>query len=287
MRPLLAVMLSSLSATLLPQPQQVFRSQADVVTIQAAVQSGKRPAAGLGTADFELRDNGVPQAITSLSVERVPLDLTVVLDLSASVDGPLLLRLKTAVRDTAAMLGGDDRIRLISVSHSLREIFDLRPRGQAMPLDDLVAGGATSLYDALAAAMMRPSEPGRRQLVMAFTDGSDSTSILTEARTQQIARLTDVIVDIVVPSTPPDLGDVPPILAGLVGPTAGQIFTLDAGDSISGIFKRVLDDFRASYVLQYVPQGVAPAGWHEVSVRVTKPGKYDVRARKGYNGGSS
>ena len=292
-----------LSAALLsPQqsPQQpVFRSRMDVVTIVAAVHSGKRPVGGLGAADFEVRDNGVPQVITSLAVERVPLDLTLVLDLSMSVDGPLLDRLKTAVRDTAGLLGPSDRIRLIAVSHSLQEVFDLRAPGQPMPLDGLTAGGATSLYDALGAAMMRPSEPGRRQLVMAFTDGRDSTSILDKARTVELARLTDVVVDVVVPVTNKVIGtgafanipaqqpsdDVPAILSEVVGPTAGQVLKLQTGDSISGTFKKLLDDFRASYVLQYVPQGVSPAGWHDVNVTVTKPGRYDVRARKGYSGG--
>ena len=44
----------------------------------------------------------------------------------------------------------------------------------------------------------------------------------------------------------------------------------------------MLDDFRASYVLQYVPRGIAPEGWHEVSVTVKKHPKYEIRARKGY-----
>jgi len=46
----------------------------------------------------------------------------------------------------------------------------------------------------------------------------------------------------------------------------------------------MLEDFRATYVLQYVPQGVSPDGWHEVEVSVKARGKYDVRARKGYRG---
>ena len=43
----------------------------------------------------------------------------------------------------------------------------------------------------------------------------------------------------------------------------------------------MLDDFRASYVLQYVPRGVAAEGWHDVSVAVRKHAGYEIRARKG------
>jgi hypothetical protein len=52
-----------------------------------------------------------------------------------------------------------------------------------------------------------------------------------------------------------------------------------------GAFKIILDEFRTSYVLRYTPQGVPRDGWHELDVRVTKPGTMTVRARKGYFGG--
>jgi hypothetical protein len=199
MRVVIPIGVAALLGAFLPQQQPVFRAGVDVVTIQASVRSGNRLVGGLTAADFELRDNGVPQQLSSLSVEQVPIDLTLLLDLSSSVDGPMLQRLKSAVRDTAAQLRGDDRIRLVAVSHVLHEIFSLGPRTQMMPLDGLEAEGATSLYDGLAAAMMHPSESGRRQLVVAFTDGRDSSSIIDESTAKAIARLTDTTVDIIVP----------------------------------------------------------------------------------------
>ena len=302
--------------------RQVFRSGVDGVTIVASVRTGNRPVGGLTADDFVLTDNGVPQAITTISAGQVPLDLTLLLDLSSSVDGPLLQRLKTAVSDTAALLRDDDRIRLVTISQVLHEVFSLRPRAAAMPLDTLKAEGATSLYDGIAATMMRPSPPERRQLIVAFSDGQDSTSIIDEKTAREIARLTDAVVDIVVPiagargeavsrrlsqrngSVDSLLGGdnvtagnngpqgrsedpgIPRVLAELVGPTSGQVFPLGTDESVSRVFKATLDDFRASYVLQYVPQGVAAEGWHEVSVAVKKHPKYDIRARKGYEGRS-
>lgn len=298
--------------------QEVFRSGVDGVIIPVTVRNGNRPIGGLTTADFELRDNGVVQEIQNASAEKIPIDLTLLLDLSASVDGPTLQRLKTAVIDTASLLRRDDRIRLVTISQVLKEVFSLRPRGDAMVLDGLTAEGATSLYDGLAATMMRPSQAGRRQLIVAFTDGRDSTSIIDDATAKSIARLTDAVVDVVVPlagtrGSPArrltqrngsfdSLGGggnvvvngqgpgaltadgVPAVLAEVVAPTAGQVLTLEGDESISRVFKTMLDDFRATYVLQYVPHGVAPDGWHEVEVSVKKRGKYDVRARRGYRG---
>lgn len=299
--------------------QQVFKSGVDGITVVVSVRSGNKPVAGLTAADFELRDNGVAQTITSVAAERVPLDLTLLLDLSSSVDGPMLQRLKAAVTDTAALLLPDDRIRLVAISQVLHEVFGFRPRGAPMQLDALVAAGATSLYDGIAATMIKPSLPGRRQLVVAFTDGRDSTSILDENAVKEIARRTDAVVDIVVPvatgddpvarrlsqrntvdslssaanvtsssgpRVPTDADGIPRSLFEMVMPAGGRVIPLRVNDSISDVFKATLDDFRASYVLQYVAEGVQPQGWHEIAVTVTKRGRYDIRARKGYMGKS-
>jgi VWFA-related protein len=306
-----------MSLTLVLDGQQVFRSGVDGVVIPVSVRSGNKPVTGLRAADFELRDNGVAQDIRDAIAEKMPIDLTVLLDLSSSVDGPMLKRLKDAVSDTAALLRNDDRIRLVSISQVLREVFSLRPKSGAMPLDMLSAGGATSLYDGLAATMMRTTDPGRRQLIVAFTDGRDSTSIIDESTAKALARLTDSVVDIVVPvsaagaeatrrltqrsgalsslgdggnvvvngqNASPGADTIPEVLADLVAPTAGQVVALPPGGSVSRLFKAMLEDFRATYVLQYVPQGVSADGWHDVEVSVKARGKYDVRARKGYRG---
>jgi VWFA-related protein len=297
----------------------VFRSGVEGVIIPVSVSSGNKPVADLSAADFELRDNGVVQELQRVDSEKVPLDLTLLLDLSSSVDGPLLQRLKNAVSDTAGLLKQDDRIRLVAVSQVLHEVFGLQSRGQALPLETLTAEGATSLYDGLAATMMRPSETRRRQLVVAFTDGRDSTSIIDAGTAAEIARLSESVVDVVVPADPQTqdpgahrfrqrpgnlssiMGDnvvagrsgpgVPApddpatvALTAVVRPTGGQVFLLDASDSVSRAFKTMLESFRASYVLQYVPRNVAPDGWHDVAVTVTKHGRYEIRNRKGYQG---
>lgn len=298
---------------------QVFRSGVDGVVIPVSVRSGNKPVAGLTATDFELRDNGVRQELQDVSAEKIPIDLTLLLDLSSSVDGPMLQRLKTAVADTAGLLRGDDRIRLVTISQVLHEVFDLRAKGGILPLETLSAEGATSLYDGLAATMMRPNETGRRQLIVAFTDGRDSTSIIDTSDVKAIAQLTDAVVDIVVPIAPAKVAEtrrlsqraggspdslagagnltvngepaggvaaegVPQVLSDLVSPTAGQVLTLLPDESISRVFKTVLDDFRATYVLQYVAKGVESTGWHQVEITLKKRGKFDIRARKGYRG---
>src|SRR3954467_8661090 len=87
------------------EPAATFRSGADVVSVEASVRRDKRPLTGLKLGDFELLDNGVAQEISDLNYERLPIDVTVVLDVSASVTGAVLDQLRQSVRQLKADLG--------------------------------------------------------------------------------------------------------------------------------------------------------------------------------------
>jgi VWFA-related protein len=66
----------------------------------------------------------------------------------------------------------------------------------------------------------------------------------------------------------------------------GTIVMRPQTNMLDAPFLKALDDFRTSYVLNYQLAGVPRPGWHEVTVRVKRPGtKYTVRTRNGYTGG--
>src|SRR5215471_17354195 len=82
-----ALSLASVSALSLGLGAQrpTFRAFTDVVSVDVSVKNGRVPVGGLTPADFELRDNGVVQAIDAVSIETVPIDVTLIVDLSGSV----------------------------------------------------------------------------------------------------------------------------------------------------------------------------------------------------------
>lgn len=270
-----------------PQQEAVFRTSVDGVSVNVSVRQGNRPVVGLTVKDFELTDKGVPQQIASLSFEQLPIDVTLLLDVSGSVQGSRLQRLKDSVLQTATLLGEPDRLRLIAVQFDLHQVFPFQPGSQPPPVDGLDAAGGTALYDGLAAAMMRTSEPDRRQLIVAYTDGQDTTSILSTATVREIAGHAEAVVHIVVPTSGGRNArrDVPnaDLLEDLALRTGGQLFLVDARAPISDAFRTAFEEFRNSYVLRYRPDGVQREGWHEIEVKV-KGGEYEVRARKGYGG---
>ncbi len=85
------VMAGVLSASLpvATQAPAQFRSGVDVVELNVAVTNGKKVVADLTAADFEVLDNGVRQEVLSVSRELLPIDVTMVIDTSASLT-PLL-----------------------------------------------------------------------------------------------------------------------------------------------------------------------------------------------------
>jgi VWFA-related protein len=301
----------------------VFHASADAVLVDVQVLQSGHPVTGLTANDFELLDNNVKQSVeTSLST-NVPLDLTMVIDTSGSVEGKRIDRLKAGVRDMAQLLRNDDRWRVIAVDHVFHEIVPLQAPGKAAAIDALQPGGGTALYDGLIAGLIPPHEAGRRRMLMAYTDADDASSITSPATLLDVARLSDAVVHIVVPvenaaarmqggspqlatrTSSPDalanqavtrasLGTPNPgggglfpneaLFTDLTSRTGGRVFVVDYNESAGAAFRRVMESYRTNYVLRYSRDGVAAAGWHELTVRVKRAGKYEVLARKGYWG---
>jgi VWFA-related protein len=274
--------------------QPRFRAVADAVLVPVAVTERNRPVVGLTSADFELLDNGVPQALSSTGLESLAIDVSLVVDTSGSVDGPALTKFKGALQDIAQSLRPNDRVRLFTFGTSVLDITGFQPGGAPLPLDQLQVGGGTSFYHALAAALMTTRSGERPQLIVAFSDGLDNLSLLDAPTVSNLAghsnaslflllarRPTQVLLRGVAPWTgQPNTG----LLRDAADRTGGELIEPHITAPLPFLFDRVIDEFRTRYLLRYIPSGVAPEGWHDIVVRV-KGGKYAVRARKGYQGG--
>ncbi len=288
---------TSAGAVAQQESRPTFRTGADVVAIEASVWRDKRPVTGLKPGDFELLDNGVPQQISDLSYERLPIDVTVVLDVSASVTGAVLDQLRQAVRQLKADLGPRDRLKLVAFNMQIRRLADFEaPAAAADAAFASLSGlGSSAIFDSVAVQLAAPALEGRRHLIVLFTDGEDSSSISDPDTLFDVARRTTATVDIVLASTAPERSNAtpfaraagrPPITVGrmydqLARETGGRVVATKAGDSLASTFRRTLADFRASYVLYFTPHGVAPSGSHAIDLRVKQDG-IEVRARRGY-----
>ena len=75
------------------QAPPVFRSTIEAVYVDVFVSRGGQPIPGLQDSSFELKDNGVRQAVELVAAESMPLRAVLVFDASSSVIGGRLAAL--------------------------------------------------------------------------------------------------------------------------------------------------------------------------------------------------
>ena len=284
-----------------------FRSGASAVAVDVAVlHRTRRPMTGLKADDFEVFDNGVRQQVQDVSYGKLPIDVTVALDVSYSVTGNLLDRLRRGVVQLMGDLGREDRLKLILFNMRVNRTVDFTADVKAVEnaIRSATAGGGTALLDAMSVALVSSSAPDRRQLIVVFTDGSDSSSTTSPDVLAAVAQRTRATLAFVMPARP---GSTPwssspsttqgrsfsfggrptdstgELFSTLARETGGSILPVGSDSDFAAAFRRILGEFRSAYVLYYTPRGVDARGYHTLEVKV-KPTDARVQARRGYFG---
>ena len=254
----------------------MFRSEVEVVELDVAVIRDGVPVIGLTAADFVLTDNGVAQTVESVTLDRLPLSVTLVLDVSQSVSGDRLVHLSQAGEGVAAALRPGDRAALVTFSHLVQlrvpMTGDMNTIRQA--LERVGGDGATALRDAVHLALELRSTGGSRPLILVFTDGHDTASWLSDDAVVDTARRAGVVLHVV-------RTEVDAFLNRIVDASGGRSWSATSDRQLRELFTHALDEMRARYLLTYTPSGVNAPGWHELKVKV-KNQRADVTARPGY-----
>lgn len=282
--------------------QPVFRSATSGVSVDVSVRNrSRRTITGLDASDFQVFDNGVEQAIDSVSYGKLPIDVTVALDVSYSVTGSLLDRLRRAIAALMKDLGPSDRLKLVlfnmKVSRAVDFTTDIAEVDRAIA--GATAGGGTALLDTINVSLIAAPTPDRRHLVVFFTDGRDSTSVTTPARLREVAERTRASLAFVLPDPArrlttasgavfvlPDTREAGPLnafalMGALAAQTGGSVLPVLPDGDLTATFRRVLEEFRSAYVLYYDARGVDRTGYHTIEVRVNRRDAV-VQARRGY-----
>lgn len=269
-----------------PRPDPAtFRATTVMVGVDVSVRRGHTPVPGLKASDFELFDNGIRQRIQSMAVEAVPIDVTLAIDTSGSVINDLEA-FKAEVRQFVRLLRPVDRVRVIAIATGVDEIVPMGAPTGDLDLGGLKAGGFTSTNDGLVYALLWPTDVDRRHLVIALTDGIDTQSTLESTTVVDAASRARAVFHLIL------VDGLGPLMSGwqrsareaVVQAAQRSGGTIHDLRRASSDFKRIFDDFRASYVLRYSPEGVAREGWHDVKValRVPDAQRLTIRAKQGY-----
>lgn len=281
------------------QQTPMFRSTTATVNVSVSVKKGNNAIANLTASDFTLTDNGVPQTIEAVSIENVPIDVTLFLDTSGSTAGKLD-DMKKDVQTIVQFLRPEDKFRLLTIGDSVYESVPWVPAGTKVTLTFEAVGGISLVRDALMLALLHHTDLGRRHLVVGMTDRQDCGSVIPSTLLVEMAARSDAVIQLVdyaggggsasyrVRScTPRASGSGVRAIEQAAERTGGELQNQSRffrGTSIAKAFRTIFDDFRQSYVLRYSPEKVPSKGWHAIAVKV--PGIKDaiVKARQGYYG---
>src|SRR5262245_3780864 len=139
-------MLAAAAAAAPSAQRATFRAGTEIVAVSVSVKRGNTPIASLTTNDFALYDNDVAQKIDALTIEAVPLDVTLMMDTSGSTAGALD-RMKRNVASIATMLRPEDRFRLLTIGLTVQAAAPWQPAGKPIALDMTAVPGVSLIFD--------------------------------------------------------------------------------------------------------------------------------------------
>ena len=140
-----------------------------------------RSLPGLKESDFSIFENGQERQVTQVEPASAPFNLVLLLDVSGSVDEHINF-IRKAARNFINTVGAQDRVAVISFREDVQVISDFTTDRQLISerLKDIDAGGATSLYDALAFTLVEQLKQlrGERTAIVILSDGDDNKSFV-------------------------------------------------------------------------------------------------------------
>lgn len=270
--------------------QQRFRSGVELATFGVTVVDRRgNLVTDLTRDDFAVLEDGRPEELQYFAVgdgdTAPPLHVGLMLDASGSMQSDLKLAQGASIKFLNLLPHAED-ITLVD--------FDTQVRITRYPQRDFPRlverirqrkpDGWTALYDALGTFLNGvDQQDGRRVLVM-YTDGADSRSVLNLGETLTLLRASPVTVYAIgfVGNTGSSRQWLQMTLMQLTEITGGQAFFPSSMNGVEEAYRHVLAEITGQYHLGYLSDNTTADGaWRKVEIKVKRPDAR-VRARKGY-----
>jgi Ca-activated chloride channel family protein len=151
---------------------------------------------GLTQKDFRIEEDGRPQEIAQLGdAEHVPLDIALLIDVSASVVARFDFEQQAAAAFLKQVLKSEDRATVFAIDQTPRMVQQLTTASAASQsvMSVTAAKGYTAFFDSVLAAakyLDQSSPTGRRRIVVVISDGDDTARIVDASVAQ--SRGTDL-----------------------------------------------------------------------------------------------
>lgn len=257
-----------------------------------------RAVGGLKTNDFAVFENGEERKVTDVASTNTPFNLVLLLDVSGSVEERIDF-IRKAARDFLRTASAQDRISIVSFRDDVQVISDFTTDRQLLSkrLDQIDAGGATSVYDALAYVLVDLLKPvrGERTAVVILSDGDDNRSFVPfNAILQAVIESGVVVYPLYVPSglipeknMPTPDATIDPLRTRfltlttraeeegrrLASASGGVYYPITRLEDLQNAYDDVVTQLRTAYTITYA-SAASGAGDRRIRVRTSREGAF-------------
>jgi Ca-activated chloride channel family protein len=291
-----ALLLVAAAAGLARAQRPQFRSTVDIVSLNVTVVDGtSHYITDLEQTDFSVFEDGVKHDIVFFTRRPQPIALSLLLDSSASMEDKLqtlqmsatnfVKRLKPT--DLAQIIDFDSRV-------SIRQAFTSNHAELESAILQTVSGGSTSLHNAIYVSLKelgkikaQNDEDVRRQALIVFSDGEDTSSLVSFEELLDVAKRSETAVyTIALRSTEPSQSkgfrEAEFTMRQLAQETGGRSFFPNRIEDLAGVYGQIADELSSQYTIGYTSRNQLRNGaWRRLVVQVARPNVV-TRTKKGY-----
>jgi len=272
-----------------------FRTGVDVVSLAVtAVDNAGHYVTDLDMQDFAVYEDGVKQDITFFSRRQQPIALSLLLDSSASMEGHVTV-LQTAATNFVRRLRPVDIAQIIDFDSrvEVRQQFTGDQADLKAAIERVVAGGSTSLYNAVYIALKElgkvkavTEEDVRRQAIVLFSDGEDTSSLVSfDEVLEQAKRSETAIYTIGLQGSDVQakgFREAQFVMRTLATETGGRSFFPMRIEDLAGVYAQIADELASQYTLGYTSKTPRRDGaWRRLIVQVQRS-NVAPRTKRGY-----
>jgi len=275
--------------------QPSFRAGIDIVSLNVTVtDASNHYVTDLAENEFSVFEDGVKQNVTFFSRRQQPIALSLLLDSSASMEQHIGT-LQTAATNFIKKLKPNDIAQVIDFDSrvEIRQGFTGNQADLQTAIEQTNAGGSTSLHNAIYIALKElrkvkavSEEDVRRQALIVFSDGEDTSSLVSFEEVLDLAKRSETAIYAIAlrgnDVQAKGFREAEFVMRTLAQETGGRAFFPARIEDLAGVYTQIADELASQYTLGYTSANQRRDGaWRRLVVQVSRA-NITPRTKKGY-----
>ena len=272
-----------------------FRAGIDIVSLNVTVTDGSNHyVTDLAENEFSVFEDGVKQNVTFFSRRQQPIALSLLLDSSASMEQHLET-LQMAATNFVKKLKPNDLAQVVDFDSrvEIRQGFTGNQADLQAAIEQTNAGGSTSLHNAIYIALKElrkikavSEEDVRRQALIVFSDGEDTSSLVSFEEVLDLAKRSETAIYSIAlrgaDVQAKGFREAEFVMRTLAQETGGRAFFPARIDDLAGVYAQIADELASQYTIGFTSGNQRrDGGWRRLVVQVSRASS-TPRTKKGY-----